>query len=72
MCSLGMMLGTPFLFLALVVAQYKILYLGWVRIFITVHVAALIATACVHMYCHCVVCTALHYLAFELLRYCFV
>ncbi len=30
-CSLGMMLGTPFLFLALTVPQYDNLYIGWVR-----------------------------------------
>ena len=29
-CSIGMLCGTPFLFLALVVAQYKNLYLAWV------------------------------------------
>ena len=29
-CSIGMLMGTPFLFLALAVAQYKNLYLAWV------------------------------------------
>lgn len=31
-CSLGMMVATPFLFLALTVVQYQQIYVAWVRI----------------------------------------
>lgn len=32
-CALSMIMGTPFLFISLVVVQYRVIYVSWVAVF---------------------------------------
>jgi len=43
-CSMSMLLGTPFLFMALVVVQYKVIMVSWVSVFFATLATCLVWT----------------------------
>lgn len=54
-CCMSMMVGTPFLFMALVVVQYKVIYVSWACVFFATLSTCLVWTPVSAMLLVCVV-----------------